>query len=102
MTTLSRSRVWQQAHLGNDRELLRATLPVALVEDADTFPRSQGLSMAALTALALTLIQRHDGDLGTTLRILERTHHMRLRPPVDVCTGMPDRALQNGNEGGSR
>lgn len=102
MTTLSRSRAWQRAHLGTDRKLLRATLPAGLVEDAEAFARSRGLSMAALTALALTLIQRHDGDLETTLRILERTHHMRFRSPLDLGSGMPDRAPRSGHDGGSR
>lgn len=92
MTTRSRSRVWQQAHLGTDRKLLRATLPAGLVEDAEAFARSRGLSLAALTAIALTLVQRHDENLGTALRILERTHHMRFRPPADLPPSLADRA----------
>lgn len=80
MTTLSRQRAWQTAHVGVDRRALRITLPASLVSDAEALANAQGVSVPGLVAAALTYAQLHPGAVLALLPVIERTQDMRFRP----------------------
>ena len=82
MTTLSRQRAWQTAHVGVDRRALRITLPSDLVADAEAFAHQHGLSVPGLVAAALTYAQHHPDAVLPLVPVIERTQGMRFRPPV--------------------
>ena len=81
MTTLSRQRAWQTAHVGVDRRALRITLPSDLVSDAEAFAHQHGVSVPGLVAAALTYAQLHPDAVLPLVPVIERTQGMRFRPP---------------------
>lgn len=82
MTTLSRQRAWQTAHVGVDRRAIRITLPNSLVSDAEAFAHQHAVSVPALVAAALTYAQHHPDAVLPLVPVIERTEGMRFRPPV--------------------
>lgn len=82
MSTLSRQRVWQTAHLGVDRRPLRITLPTDLVAEAEAFAHQHGVSLPGLVAAALAYAEQHPDAVLSLLPIIERTQGIRFRPPV--------------------
>ena len=81
MTSLSRQRTWQTAHLGVDRRPLRITLPADLVAEAEAFAHQHGLSVPGLVAAALTYAQLHPDAVLPLIPVIERTQGLRFRPP---------------------
>lgn len=81
MSSLSRQRTWQNAHVGVDRRAIRITLPASLVSDAEALANAQGVSMPGLVAAALTYAQLHPDAVLALLPVIERTQDMRFRPP---------------------
>lgn len=82
MTTLSRQRTWQTAHLGVDRRPLRITLPTDLVAEAEAFAHQHGVSVPGLVAAALAYAQHHPAAVLPLIPVIERTQGVRFRPPV--------------------
>lgn len=82
MSSHSRQRTWQTAHLGVDRRPLRITLPTDLVAEAEAFAHQHGLSVPGLVAAALTYAQHHPDAVLPLVQVIERTQGIRFRPPV--------------------
>lgn len=80
MTTLSRQRDWQAAHIGVDRRPLRITLPTDLVAEAEAFAHQHGVSVPGLVAAALAYAQHHPDAVLPLVPVIERTQGMRFRP----------------------
>ncbi|WP_157798586.1 hypothetical protein [Dyella ginsengisoli] len=84
MSSLSRQRDWQNAHLGLDRRAIRITLPASLVSDAEALANAQGVSVPGLVAAALAYAEQHPDEVLSLLPIIERTQGIRFRPPVQA------------------
>ncbi len=82
MTTISRQRAWQTAHLGVDRRPLRITLPTDLVAETEAFAHRHGVSVPGLVAAALAYAQHHPDAVLPLVQVIERTQGIRFRPPV--------------------
>ncbi len=80
MTTISRQRAWQTAHLGVDRRPLRITLPTDLVLQAEALAHQHGVSVPGLVAAALTYAQHHPDAVLPLVQVIERTQGIRFRP----------------------
>lgn len=89
MSTLSRQRAWQTAHLGVDRRPLRITLPSDLVADAEALANNRGVSLPGLVAAALTYAQQHPDAVLSLLPVIERTQAMRFRAPRSTTGAKP-------------
>lgn len=89
MTTISRQRTWQAAHMGVDRRALRITLPNDLVSEAEALARQRGVSVPALVAAALTYAQLQPDAVLPLVPVIERTQGMCFRPPVEANGAKP-------------
>lgn len=89
MSTLSRQRAWQTAHLGVDRRPLRITLPTDLVLEAEALAHQHGVSVPGLVAAALAYAQHHPDAVLPLIPVIERTQGMRFRPPLKRSRAKP-------------
>ena len=82
MSSLSRQRDWQTAHLCVDRRAIRITLPASVVSDAEALANNHGVSLPGLVAAALAYAEQHPDAVLSLLPIIERTQGIRFRPRV--------------------